>query len=370
MLEALVVGVLASVVGLLLGLGLAKVLNALLISAGIDLPSSGTVFAQRTVVVALLVGVLITLLASIRPAVRATRVPPIAAVREGAMVPPSRLARFAIAVPLALTALAVAILVFGVFAGGLAIETRLLSSGIGAILLFIGVALLAPRLVRPLASVLGWPGVRLGGAGGKLARSNAMRNPSRTASTAAALMIGLALVTFVAILAQGLRSTFVDAVDELFVADYALTAASGFAALSPEIQQAASRTPSVTAISAVRSGEARIGGKDIRLSAVDPGIARTIDICWHRGSDAVPAQLGRVGAFVTRSWAQDEGLSVGSPLGSRRRRAARCDSGSRASGRSPRAGRRSATWRSRTPRSRRGSRSRATTSRSSTCVVA
>jgi putative ABC transport system permease protein len=281
---------------------------------GIDLPSTGAVLATRTIVVSLLVGVLITLAASVRPALRATRVPPIAAVREGAALPPSRLARFGLAVALAVTALAVAILVFGVFAGGLATATRLLATASGAILLFIGVTLLAPRLVRPLASVLGWPATRLGGTAGKLARRNAMRNPSRTAATAAALMIGLALVTFVGILGQGLRSTFVDSVDELFVADYALTAESGFAPLSPDVQEAVAGAPGVRAVSGVRSGQAKVGGEDVALSAVDASIARTIGIRWHRGSDAVPAQLGRDGAFVTRGWAEDRGLRVGSPV--------------------------------------------------------
>ena len=101
-------------------------------------------------------------------------------------------------------------------------------SAFGTLILFLGVALNAKRTVRPLASVLGWPGSRLGGTAGELARENAMRNPSRTASTASALMIGLALITFVAILGAGLRTSFGDAVDKLFVADYALTAENGF----------------------------------------------------------------------------------------------------------------------------------------------
>src|SRR5205823_4092707 len=94
MLEALVIGVLASVTGLFLGLALAKGLNSLLVSFGIDLPQTGLVFKTRTVVVSLVVGVGITLVAALRPALRATRVPPIAAVREGAVLPPSRFARF------------------------------------------------------------------------------------------------------------------------------------------------------------------------------------------------------------------------------------------------------------------------------------
>ena len=312
--ESLVVGLLASIAGLLLGLGLAQGLNALLVGVGIDLPSSGTVFATRTVIVSLLVGVIITLLASIRPAVRATRVPPIAAVRDGAVLPPSRLERHGPATALLVLALAVAALLLGTVAGGLATGSRLLLCGVGAILLFVGIALVAPRVVKPLASVLGWPATRIGGFAGRLARANSTRNPSRTASTAAALMIGLTLVTFVAILGQGLRGTFVDSVDELFVADYALTAESGFAALPPEIEQAAAATPGVQLVSAVRSGSAKLGAEDVDVSAVDRRIGDAMQIDWHRGSDAVAAQLGRDGAFVTHDWAQEHDLSVGSPL--------------------------------------------------------
>jgi putative ABC transport system permease protein len=312
--EALVVGVLASVVGLFAGLGLARGLNALLVGVGIDLPSGGTVLATRTIVVSLLVGTVITLVASVRPALRATRVAPIAAVREGSALPPSRFARFGLAGAAAVTALAVAALAVGVFAGGLATGSRLLAIGLGTLLLFVGLALLAPRFVRPLVTVLGWPATRIAGATGRLARANATRNPARTASTAAALMIGLALVTFVAILGQGLRSTFVDSVDELFVADYALTAEEGFAPLPPAVQDAVAAAPGVRAVSAVRSGQARIGGEDLFISAVDGSIARTIDMRWVRGSDAVPGQLGRDGVFVTRGWAEDRRLGVGSPV--------------------------------------------------------
>ena len=312
--ESLVVGLLASIVGLLLGLGLAQGLNALLVGVGIDLPSSGTVFATRTVIVSVLVGVIITLLASIRPAVRATRVPPIAAVRDGAVLPPSRLERHGLATALVVLALAAAVLLLGALGDGLSTGSRLLACAGGAILLSIGVALLAPRLVQPLASVLGWPATRIGGLAGRLARANSMRNPSRTASTAAALMIGLTLVTFVAILGQGLRGTFVDSVDELFVADYALTAESGFAALPPQVERAAAATPGVRLVSAVRSGTAKVAGEDVDVSAVDRRIGDAMKIDWYRGSDAVPAQLGRNGAFVTRDWAQEHDVTVGSRL--------------------------------------------------------
>ena len=313
-LEALVVGVLASIVGILLGVGLALGLNELLAAAGIELPTSGLVLETRTIVVGLVVGIGITLLASIRPALRATRVPPIAAVREGSVLPPSRFARFGLPASLALTAGAVALLLVGSLGDGLSTAPRLLAIGLGVILLFVGIALVAPRLVRPLASALGWPGTRIAGAAGRLARANAMRNPARTASTASALMIGLALVTLVAILAQGLRSTFVDSVDELFVADYAVVAEGGFNPLTPEVEEALAQAPGVEAVSGVRSGSGRIAGEDVGVSAVPGNIAETVAIRWDEGSDAVPGALGEDGAFVTREFADERDLELGSQL--------------------------------------------------------
>src|SRR5205823_8078176 len=137
-----------------------------------------------------IVGIVITLVASLRPALRATRVPPIAAVREGAELPPGRLARFTpILAPITLV-LGVLLLVYGVLGNGLSTTSRLSSLGFGILLLFFGVAANASRLVRPLGSLLGWPATKIGGTAGVLARDNVKRNTKRTASTASALMIG------------------------------------------------------------------------------------------------------------------------------------------------------------------------------------
>jgi putative ABC transport system permease protein len=314
LLEALVLGAIASVIGLALGLGLAQGLNALFGQFGIDLPETGTVLAARTVVVSLLVGVIVTVLASLRPALRATRIAPIAAVREGATLPPGRFARFGPATALAVIGFSVALLAFGVFAGGLATATRLLSLGAGCLLLFLGVALIAPRLVRPLALVVGWPAARFGGAAGVLARENSMRNPARTAATAAALMIGLALVTFVAIFAQGIKKPFDDAVDRLFVADYALLGDEAFSPTAPAAGDAAAGASGAEVVSGVREGEGRAFGKDILVTAVDRNATKVLAFDWIEGSDDVPATLGRTGAFVKDKYAEDRGLSVGSHI--------------------------------------------------------
>jgi putative ABC transport system permease protein len=310
--EALVIGTLASITGLFLGLALAKGLNALFVSFGIDLPQAGTVFATRTIVVSLVVGILITVLAALRPALRATRVPPISAVREGAVLPASRFARFGPHAALLTIGGSVALMLVGLFVGGLSTTQRLLAIGVGAAAIFLGVAMLAKTLVPPLARVLGIPAVRLGGAAGRLARGNAMRNPQRTASTASALMIGLALVTLVSVLAAGLKSRFESSVNALFSADYALTATDNFSPISIASAQAIAKVPGVQVVSGVRAGQGRVLGHRVGVTAVDGDVSKVISVDWAAGSPSVPAHLRRDGAFVSKDYAKKRHLQVGS----------------------------------------------------------
>jgi putative ABC transport system permease protein len=314
LLEAFVIGVFASVTGLFLGLALAKGLNALFVHFGIDLPQAGTVFATRTIVVALLVGILVTLLAALRPAIRATRVPPISAVREGAVLPTSRFARFSVQAALLTIGGAVALMLVGLFVGGLSTTQRLLSLGVGAAAVFVGVAMLAKTLVPPLARVLGWPAKQFGGAAGELARGNAMRNPQRTASTASALMIGLALVTLVSVLASGLKTTFNDAVNSIFKGDYALTATDNFSPISIASEQALAKVQGVNVVSGVRGGDGKAFGSRINVTGVSPDISKVIVVKWQDGSQATPGELGQNGAFVDKAYAKAQHLSVGSPI--------------------------------------------------------
>ncbi|HLH15406.1 MAG TPA: ABC transporter permease, partial [Solirubrobacteraceae bacterium] len=312
LLEAFVIGLLAAVVGLFLGLALAKGLNSLFSSLGIDLPQASTVFATRTVIVSVLVGVGITMLAALRPAIRATRVPPIAAVREGALLPPSRFERFGTPVAILTVATAVALMLVGLFVTSLSTAPRLVLIGVGAAAVFIGVGMLAKILVPPLASVLGWPSTRIAGTAGRLARANAMRNPTRTASTASALMIGLALVTLVAVLAAGLKSTFESSVDEVFHADYALTATNDFSPISTASAEAVGRVPGVQVVAGVRAGDGSAFGEKTSVTGVPPSIGRVIAVKWKAGSPATPAELGHSGAFVSKGFAEGNHVHVGS----------------------------------------------------------
>ncbi len=197
---------------------------------------------------------------------------------------------------------------------GLSTGTRLLAIGVGGVALFLGVAMLAPRLVPPLARVLGWPAQRFGAAAGSLARANSMRNPARTASTASALMIGLALVTFVGVLAAGLRTRFEASVNELFIANYALTASNNFSPISIASAKAIASVPGVEVVSGVRSGDGRAFHSRITVTGVSADVGRVISTKWQAGGPQTPALLGSDGAFVTKDYAKAKHLRTGSPL--------------------------------------------------------
>jgi putative ABC transport system permease protein len=311
-LEAGVVGLIGSIIGLFLGLAIAVGLKALLQATGFELPGGGIVFSSQTILISLFAGTLIALLASLRPALRATRIEPIAAVREGAVLPKSRFARSALPASAAIGAAAVALFSYGVFAHGLETRVRLLALASGVLLLFLAVTMVASRVVRPLAFLLGAPGARLGGTAGTLARENAARNPARTASTAAAMMIGLALITFFAVIGEGFRSSFTSSVNELFVADYALTA--GDNPLTNKAAAAVRNTPGVEVVTEIRGAQAKRNGRSVKVNGVDANLAKVVPLKWTSGSSSVPAQLGRAGAFTGDRYADDHSLRVGSPL--------------------------------------------------------
>ncbi len=311
-LEALVIGLLASVIGLFAGLGLAVGLNELFIALNLDLPQTETVFATRTIVVSLLVGTVITLIAGLSPAFRATRVPPIAAVREGAQLPRSALSRFAPYIAVVTVALAVFALSYAMLAPDVATGDRFALLGIGVLALFIGVALLSSRLVVPLTRLVGWPARRIGGASGRLAVGNAIRDPGRTASTAAALMIGIALVTFVGVLAQGLRVSNSDAIEEQIQADLVVTSQDGYTEFPAAVGDAAAEIEDTDVVSNVRQDVAEVDGSGANLTGLDgSSINQVYSFRWTEGSDQVLTNLGDDGAVVPDDVADDKDLAVG-----------------------------------------------------------
>jgi putative ABC transport system permease protein len=313
MLETLILGLVASAIGLFLGLGLAKGLEALFSAFGAELPKAATVLSARTIAVSVLAGTVVTLFAGLAPALRSTRVAPIQAVREGAALPPTRFAPLRPYVAGVAAALGVAGIANGVFSGGSA-TAILTSMGAGTVLLFLGVAMVASHLIRPIAAVVGRPARSLGGAPGRLAAENSVRNPGRTASTAAALMIGLALVTFVAVLGSGMRSAFGDALNKQLRGDYVVSVNSDadVAVLAKSAGEEVARTPGVAVASSVRSDKARILGDDTDVAGVDPAtIARVYHFDWKQGSARA---LAGGGAVVDEDYAKKHHLELGSRL--------------------------------------------------------
>jgi putative ABC transport system permease protein len=311
LLEALVIGVLASIVGLGLGYLLAKGLNALFEALDLALPQTDLVFATRTVVVSLLVGILVTLLAGFFPALRATRVPPISVVREGATLPKGRLSRFTPVIALLAIAGALALLGYSMFADDVETATRLLSIAGGTLLLFVGVAMISPQLVRPLAAVVGIPAKQIGGAAGRIARANSIRNPGRTAATAAALMIGIALVTFVAVLANGMKQSNRGAIEDQVSADWVITSQDGYLPFVAAAGEAVRDVPGANATD-VRSDLAKLAGSDRYLTGIEPStITEAYNFEWVDGSNAVLGEMGEDGAVLDKDFAEDKNLTVG-----------------------------------------------------------
>jgi putative ABC transport system permease protein len=262
--EALVIGLVASVVGIGLGLLLSIGFRALLESLGGDLPSTATVILPRTFLVGVAIGTLVTLVAGVAPARRASRVSPVEALREGEGGPTTSLGRRA-TVGAVVTVTGAGALLYGLFGGP---ANAALIVGVGAALTFVGVAILSPLVARPIAAAIGAP-IRAFGFAGRLGRENAMRNPRRTASTAAALMIGLGLVTFVAVFADSLKASSEAALEDAIRSDFILTG-GGFAPFSPQVAEDLEARPEVAVVSSTRMGLIRVDGGSDFVTAIDP----------------------------------------------------------------------------------------------------
>jgi putative ABC transport system permease protein len=389
-LESLVIGLVASLVGLGLGVVLAEGIEALFGSLGVELPSADRVFATRTIVVSLVVGIGITLLAGLFPAIRATRVPPIAAVREGAELPKSRFAPFVPWVAALVVAAALVVLGRAMFSDKLGTVDRLVSIAAGVLLLFLGVAMLSSRVVRPLAAlsspigrwaafaftVLAWPlfllpywlqrygafgpgtalrrvGAFVAGAllnpfvvpivlvmwlrravtrwepewpvefpgvvpdrvAARTGGENARRNPGRTAATAAALMIGIALVAFIATLTNGMKASNREAIEQQIAADYVVTSLDGYTPFVAAAGDALAASSAPEVVTSVRSDAGLVGDVTTEVGGIEPDtIAEAYVFDWREGDESVLATLGTTGALVSSNYAEDHDISAGDVL--------------------------------------------------------
>jgi putative ABC transport system permease protein len=315
--ETFVIGVLASLLGIAAGLALAPGLAALLASFGIDLGSTSTVLEPRTIIAGLVVGVVATVVSGFVPARRATRIEPVAAMRDSITPGAGRVRKRRIVAAVVVEAIGVALLLYGLLGDPGAASATATVLGFGTLLMIFGFALLAPTLVRPLSGLIGRPLARFQGLTGMLARENSRRQPQRTAVTASALMIGVALVVLVAIFAAGLRATIDQGIDEQVKAVSIVTHDDGFSPLPADITKPIEQVEGVTAVSRIRFATGRVVGEtgNTTVTGIDPDTAGdVITLKWDEGSDSVLSGLGTTGVAVPKEFADKHGLKVGSSL--------------------------------------------------------
>jgi putative ABC transport system permease protein len=303
--ESVAVGVVASAVGLGAGVLMSYGLRALLSAVSLDIPGGPIVITASTVTTAFLVGTAITVASALWPAVRSSRVKPIAAMRDVAIdVTGSSVARTGAG--LAVLGLGVASFAAGIMGAGSALALI----GFGTVATIIGVFVLGPIIARPLMHVLGAPIQAISGTTGRLARENAKRNPKRSSATASALMIGVALVGFITILASSTKAAVSDTVAKSLQADYVVASGSfGTGGLSPEIEADLSALPQVAAVSPLRTSPVGVGDGSSQVAAVDTQVIdqlATLDVSAGRMADVSGTSVA-----VDAGKAQDDGLAVG-----------------------------------------------------------
>ncbi len=305
--ESVVVGLVGSILGLGLGMLLAMGLQQAFSALGLDLPSSGLVLLPRTVIITIVVGLIVTVLSALLPALRSGRVPPVAAMRDTAVEATSTTKGRTI-VGLSLLALSVALILVGLFADG-----AVFALAFGVLLLFIALFVLGPLIARPVAKALGRPITRMKGVTGTMATENAARNPKRTARTAAALVVGVALVTGVSVLASSIRDSVREIFGEQFTGDFVISTDSfGFGGLSPQLTDELNELPEVETATGIGINYATVDGKGRQITVVDPAtVGGVFDLDFVAGdvSDLTPE-----GVLLSEGKADRDGLSVGSPF--------------------------------------------------------
>jgi putative ABC transport system permease protein len=304
--EALIVGFVSSLLGLGLGVLTAVGLEALLKGFGITLPTGPLVFEGRDVLVALLVGVGVTVLSAISPARRAVRIAPIAAIADHRSESTESSRRRLVA--------GGAVLLAGIAVLAVGLTHTIVLVGVGAVAIFIGVGMLAPIVARPMSSVLGQPMGRIFGLPGRLGRENSMRNPRRTAQTASALMVGLALVSTMAVLGASISGSATSAVDNAISANYIVTSSgSGAQGFSSTVAAQAAKVAGVTAVSDVYQGAFEVRGGQTNLTAISTDhLAQTVVLRMSSGSGVPALAAGEL--LVDTTTAAADNLTVGSTV--------------------------------------------------------
>ncbi len=309
LMEAVAIGLIAALLGLGVGVLVAMALRGLLAAVGLALPGAGLVFAPATAVWALVVGVGVTGLAAVVPSRRASRVAPMAALRAAA-VDESGQSRVRLAIGVSMLVGGVAALSWGLFGSP---PSAVALVGLGMAGVFLALAVLGPVIAVPFVAVVGLPIARLGGVPGEIARENAMRSPKRTATTAAALMIGVGLVLTISVFAASAKASINKIIDNAFLGDLVIDSGTfGFGGLSPELASELRDVPGVEAASGVRLGFAEIEGAVRTLYSVDPAtMGQIVDVGIMAGRIE---DMGVSDIAVYEKYAEDHDLAFGDLL--------------------------------------------------------
>ncbi len=307
--EAFALGLLATVFGVFGGLVVARGLIALFDAAGAGFPDTQTVLQARTIAIAALVGIGITMASVIVPSRRAAKIPPVAAMRPELGFAAMRSRRLVAGV--IVTAIGLTMFLVGLFLRPGGTPGLIGFAGIGALALFLGVASLSSTVATPVTRVIGWPIEKLFKVPGALARQNVARAPRRTSSSASALMIGVALVSSTAVFASSLRASLVDTLESAISADYIITDA-GFQGLSPVVSETLADVPELEAVTPIRGISGQVDGSTKNFGAVDPvAFEKLVDPDLQ---DGTIADLGLDELLLHTDPADDLGATIGSTV--------------------------------------------------------
>jgi len=308
LLEALGVGLLASLLGLAAGVLVAAGLKAMLAALGFDIPAGAVVFTAATAVAALVAGLGVTLIAAVSPARKAGKVAPMAAIRGVSANGARSASRRRLVVGGAILAAGVASLFYGLYGHP---GNALATVGFGALTVFFGVSVLGEVIARPLSRAIGWPLPRLRGITGRLARENAIRNPKRTAATASALMIGVGLVGFITIFASSTKASVGQAVDRVYTGDLVVTgsAAFGSGGIDPTFAKRAADLPEVAEVATIRGAFVQVDGTPVQIFGSTPSAFDLWDVKPVAGS---PSDLSAPDTIaVLKEKAEEKHLHIG-----------------------------------------------------------
>ena len=327
-LEGLMLGIGGAVAGLFIGIALAPALDQLFKAFGADLPDSGTVLATRTVIVSLGVGILVTVLAGLFPALRATRVPPIAAMREGVTIPPRPLPSRRKLIARFIVTLVVVLAISAATHSKAVLPILLVAWGIRGAVLYSRVKRagqhrryrVIPAIGRAIGLIVSWRGIM-----GRLARENSIRQPGRTLVTALALTVGLGLVAFISVLAAGTKATVETAVKRSFAGNLIVMSSQNGQGIPAAVAPAIGAVHGVRAVTAVAFTQGRVRDLSKRgapvidekspLTAIEPrSFKKMYAIEWEHGSTATLTSLGQDGTVITKKFATLHHLKMGERL--------------------------------------------------------